>query len=116
MRLLIVHLDRTQEEPEYKSSLALYYLRKVATRDANDLRVAYEKGQIGIRALREAAADARANETPQPDQSTDAQETSTAGHKGKGRANGPAAESQVGTNYRGVRIFPTPAGHCSYIS
>ena len=81
----------------------LTYLCKVATRDAKDLRVAYEKGEIGISDLREAASDKCANEAPVIDQLPDVQQTNSAGQKGKGRSNVPIAEPQVGTNYRAVR-------------
>lgn len=88
------------------ASVASYYLRKLAIRDAEDYRVAYEKGEIGIPELREAAADARANETPQAGRSMDAPKANSAAQKGKGRTSGPTADSQVGTNYRGVCVLP----------
>ncbi|KAF8595395.1 hypothetical protein BDV93DRAFT_515031 [Ceratobasidium sp. AG-I] len=95
--------DRAQEDPDQISPLALHYLCKVATRNAKDLRAAFEQKLIGIPELKEAADNNRADEAPQPDPSLDVQQTTNpVGQKGKGRAGGPIAESHAETNYRGI--------------
>lgn len=99
----MVYVVLQQDNFDRSSKLAMFYLRKVALSEAKDLRAAYERGEIGLEELREAAADPHANEQ-EDDQPADVPETTPTGRKGKGRATGPAAESQVATNYTGVRF------------
>ncbi|KAF8595608.1 hypothetical protein BDV93DRAFT_564169 [Ceratobasidium sp. AG-I] len=100
--------SQPQGELEHMSLLASYFLRKLATRDARDLRVAYEQGELSIDQLRvaaeEAADDPDADEEPQADQPTESREISSVGQKGKGRANDRVTNAQVGTNYKGITV------------
>ncbi|KAF8600618.1 hypothetical protein BDV93DRAFT_510658 [Ceratobasidium sp. AG-I] len=93
-----------QGELEYKSALAAFFLRKVATCDAGDLRADYERGDIDIDALRKAAEDPTANKEPKVHNSTEPQNVSSGGEKGKACVNDSVTESQVDTVYKGITV------------
>ncbi|KAF8603231.1 hypothetical protein BDV93DRAFT_556867 [Ceratobasidium sp. AG-I] len=89
-------------ESSHKHELAQFYLQKLATRDALDLRPAYENGDVGLQDLIEAVADREANIATRIDQPATTQNAGPAKGKGKSQAGGATRESQVGTNYTGI--------------
>ncbi|KAF8596500.1 hypothetical protein BDV93DRAFT_563263 [Ceratobasidium sp. AG-I] len=90
-----------------EDGLAQIYLQKIAIRDGDDYRAAYEAGQIRLEALMELADDPDANKLPSTNQPPNKQAASSGQDKGKSRGDGTQPESQVATNYRGITVGDT---------
>ena len=104
--MLINASGQSSSEANRNALLARHYLRKVATRNAEDLRARYEAGEIGLAELREAAADPPANSIPSAEQPVNHQDTNLGSRKGKSRADASRSEHRVATRYSGVSPFP----------